>query len=96
MLLANMTVAKYLYETLPEVSLLRSHAEPSMRILQKTSNLLTKFGVILDVESAGTLHNSLSKHQVNLTDCGDNENIDVAYYRMMVINSLCAKSMTVN
>ncbi|XP_014219455.1 DIS3-like exonuclease 2 [Copidosoma floridanum] len=92
MLLANMSVAKHLYETMPELSLLRSHAEPSERILKKTQELLLKFGVILDVESAGTLHNSLMNWHQACIDSGPN-GTDVSQYRWMVINSLCAKSM---
>lgn len=88
MLLANMTVAKHLYEVFPEISLLRSHDEPSSRILKKTQELLAKFGIILDTNSAGLLNNSLLK----LNEANDTE---VARYRWMVINNLCAKSMTV-
>lgn len=95
MLAANMTVAKHLYETFPEVSLLRSHPEPSKRILSKTRDLLIKFGVLLDVESAGSLHNSLLMYQVEPKSEPTNTATNVALYRNMVINSLCAKSMTV-
>ncbi|KAJ8679012.1 hypothetical protein QAD02_014799 [Eretmocerus hayati] len=93
MLLANMTVAKYLYENLPEFSLLRLHEEPSMRMLAKTRDLLTKFGVLLDVDSAGSLHNSLLMYQFSPYDDLD-DSMKVAQYRAMVINNLCAKSMT--
>ena len=86
-----MTVAKHLYEKMPEVSLLRSHAEPTMRMLNKTRNLLEKFGVLLNVDSAHLLHNSLMMHQPEKTS----NLISPAQCRMMVINTLCAKSMAV-
>lgn len=89
MLLANMSVAKQIYDTMPEVALLRSHKEPSNRILTQTRDMLVKFGVILDIESSGAL-------QQSLTDCDVESSSNFATKsRMLVINSLCAKSMTV-
>ena len=93
MLLANMTVAKQIYETIPETALLRSHKEPSMRVLTQSRDMLEKFGVILNIESAGTLQTSLSQYRSEVT-AESAENF-AAKCRMMVINSLCAKSMTV-
>ncbi|XP_014238070.1 DIS3-like exonuclease 2 [Trichogramma pretiosum] len=90
MLLANMVVAKHLYETMPEVSLLRSHPEPCMRVLQKTKKLLEKFGVLLNIESAGALHESLLMYQ----SFDEYDPSSPEHGRMMVINCLCAKSMT--
>ncbi|XP_033211110.1 DIS3-like exonuclease 2 isoform X2 [Belonocnema kinseyi] len=92
MLLANMTVARQLYDTVPESALLRSHKEPSLRVLTQTRDMLEKFGVILNIESAGTLQESLSQYESEVSN-ESTENF-AAKCRMIVINSLCAKSMT--
>lgn len=91
MLLANGAVAERLYETTPK-SLLRSHKEPSTRILTQTSNQLEKFGVLLNYASAGDLHNSMCQY---LPGNGCEADEFAAECRMMVINNLCARSMTV-
>lgn len=89
MLLANMSVAKQIYDTMPDDALLRSHKEPSTRILTQTRDMLEKFGIILDIESSGAL-------QTSLTECDIETSSNFATKsRMLVINSLCAKSMTV-
>ena len=93
MLLANMTVAKQLYDTIPESALLRSHKEPSIRVLTQTRDMLEKLGVILNITSAGTLQASLEQYESEVT-AESSENF-AAKCRMIVINSLCAKSMTV-
>lgn len=88
MLLANMSVAKQIYDTMPDDALLRSHKEPSTRILTQTRDMLEKFGIILDIESSGAL-------QTSLTECDIETSSNFATKsRMLVINSLCAKSMT--
>lgn len=90
MLLANMSVAKQIHETMPEIALVRSHKEPSNRILTQTREMLEKFGVILEIESSGAL-------QACLTECeSESRSNFAAKCRMLVINSLCAKAMTVS
>lgn len=92
MLLANMTVATYLYDTIPETALLRNHKKPSQYILNTTKNILQKFGIHLDVESSASLHTSIKRYGEEL-EFENNEIKTTMKYRMMVINNLCSKAM---
>ncbi|XP_043279346.1 DIS3-like exonuclease 2 isoform X2 [Venturia canescens] len=91
MLLANMTVAKHLYENMGDTAFLRSHGEPLDRTLKRTTEDLARLGVILNIESAASLQASLVRHeQTGLEENGDEF---ITNCRMMVINSLVAQSM---
>ncbi|CAL7941200.1 unnamed protein product [Xylocopa violacea] len=92
MLLANRTVATWLYNTIPETALLRNHREPSKHILSITKDTLQRFGIHLDIESSGSLQASIKRYEQEL-ETEDNET-KITKYRMMVINSLCSKAMT--
>ncbi|XP_046484594.1 DIS3-like exonuclease 2 isoform X1 [Neodiprion pinetum] len=91
MLLANMTVARHLYENFPDVSLLRCHQPPLMRNLSKTQTMLEKFGIHIDIESAGALQASLVRYQPD--PCGSTKDFYLAKCRAVVMNILCAKTM---
>lgn len=94
MLLANMTVATHLYNVFPETALLRNHSEPSKYILSTTQDMLQKFGIHLDIKSSTSLHASMKRCEEGL-ETEDDERRIVMKYRMMVINSLCSRAMTV-
>ncbi|XP_031833073.1 DIS3-like exonuclease 2 isoform X2 [Nomia melanderi] len=92
MLLANMIVARFLYNNIPETALLRNHRGPSMSVLNKTKDVLQKFGIHLDIESSGSLHNSIIRYKEEL-ESESNDFEATMKYRMMVINNLCSKAM---
>ncbi|XP_046143471.1 DIS3-like exonuclease 2 isoform X1 [Osmia bicornis bicornis] len=92
MLLANMTVATHLYDTIPETALLRNHREPSQRVLNTTKETLQRFGIHLDVKSSASLHASIKLYEEEI-DFQSSESKTMTKYRMMVINSLCSKAM---
>lgn len=94
MLLANFTVAEYLYSKLPKAAFLRIHEPPIDRLLEETQALFQKYGIHLNIESAGALQQSLKEYAPkNPSTCGISNFME--HSRLMVINSLCAKSMTV-
>ncbi|XP_014368974.2 DIS3-like exonuclease 2 [Papilio machaon] len=85
MLLANMTVAKRIYDDYPSLAFLRCHPPPSGYMLQQLAKSLKPMGIDLDVTSAGSLHKSLLQYvDPSVADRG----------KAMVLNMLCAKPMT--
>lgn len=85
MLLANMTVAKRIYEDHPNLAFLRCHPPPSRFMLQQLAKTLKPMGIDLDVTSSGNLYKSLMKYVgPDNTDKG----------KALVLNMLCAKPMT--
>ncbi|XP_050592184.1 DIS3-like exonuclease 2 isoform X2 [Bombus affinis] len=92
MLLANMTVAKHLYNVIPETALLRIHTKPSKYILSTTQDMLQKFGIHLDITSSTSLHASMKRYEEGLEPEDDERRI-IMKYRMMVINNLCSRAM---
>lgn len=94
MLLANMTVATELYNLIPETALLRNHREPSKHVLNRTQDTLQKFGIHLDVKSSASLHASIKRCEQELETENDDTKATMKY-RMMVINNLCSRAMTV-
>lgn len=61
MLLANISVANFIYEKFPEISLLRSHAPPNEGGLKKLVKTLEKHGLQLDVSSSAAVSDSMEK-----------------------------------
>ena len=55
MLLANVTVAKKIYDSFPEVSILRSHPPPKQNIMERVEKVLHKYGFKLDGTSSKAL-----------------------------------------
>lgn len=94
MLLANITVATHLHNMIPETALLRNHREPSMYILNVTKDTLQSFGIHLDIESSASLHATIKCYEQE-TETENDETKMIMKYRMMVINNLCSKAMTV-
>lgn len=82
MLLANMTVATALQSRFPKLSFLRCHDEPQPDMLKKLADTLEKFGIVLDISSAGSLHSSLQRCKSDSNDT-----------RFLALNSLCSRPM---
>ncbi|XP_048200476.1 DIS3-like exonuclease 2 isoform X2 [Perognathus longimembris pacificus] len=61
MLLANMAVAHKIYRTFPEHSLLRRHPPPQTKMLNDLVEFCNQMGLPMDVSSAGSLNESLTK-----------------------------------
>jgi len=90
MLLANMTVAVQLYTAIPKTALLRNHKDPSKQCLDTIHSMLQKYGIHLNIETAGTLQASINHYE------SENNSVMVSFkYIMMVIINLCSKSMAV-
>ena len=54
-----MAVAKKISASYPEAALLRRHPSPLQKALEEVTEMLKKEGIVLDIESAGSLHSSL-------------------------------------
>ncbi|CAO3575036.1 unnamed protein product [Mortierella alpina] len=63
MLLANMSVAKQIFDYFPEQALLRRHEEPLERRMQDFIQHMQKIGIELDASSAGALQTSMDAIQ---------------------------------
>ncbi|KAF9982896.1 hypothetical protein BGZ75_005650 [Mortierella antarctica] len=63
MLLANMSVAKQIFDYFPEQALLRRHEEPLERRMQDFIQHMKKIGIELDASSAGALQSSMDAIQ---------------------------------
>lgn len=85
MLLANIYVAKYIYEKFPDISLLRHHDVPNENGLKKLTTILNKQNIQLDTSSSA----ALSKSMENLIAFAKYPNAMNA-----VINHMVSKTMT--
>jgi len=90
MLLANMTTAIRLHTAIPETALLRIHRNPFKHSLNLLCETLRKYGIHLNIETAGTLHASVSRYEPDSYFAND-----PMKYITMVIVSLCSKTMQV-
>lgn len=61
MLLANISVAKFIYEKFPEISLLRQHDPPNEGGLKKLVKTLNKNGIEIDTSSSSALSASMER-----------------------------------
>jgi DIS3-like exonuclease 2 len=61
MLLANISVAEFIYKKFPEISLLRSHLQPNEGGLKKLVKTLEKHGLQIDVSSSSAISDSMEK-----------------------------------
>lgn len=59
MLLANISVATFIYEKFPEISLLRSHYPPNEGGLKKLAKTLEKHGLQIDTSSSSAISESM-------------------------------------
>jgi exoribonuclease R len=87
MVLANMTVAKRLASDFPGLAFLRCQPSPHKYVMEKLQKSLEQRGIFLDIQSAGGLQAAMWHY------AGDD---DVSQARMMVLNNLCAKLMSVS
>ena len=85
MLLANISVAKFIYEKFPEISLLRHHLPPKENNLQKLVHTLQKSGIAIDVSSASSLSASMER-LIGSSHATDGMNA--------VLNLMVSKTMT--
>ncbi|EGI59665.1 DIS3-like exonuclease 2 [Acromyrmex echinatior] len=89
MLLANMTVATQLYVAIPKTALLRMHKDPSKQCLSSLHVMLQKYGIHLNIETAGDLQASISRYEPE----NNSVTVDFMKYITMVIINLCSKTM---
>lgn len=61
MLLANMSVAKFIYASFPQNALLRSHPEPKDDMLESFGYLMKALDIPFDTSTSGALYQSLLK-----------------------------------
>lgn len=61
MLLANISVATFIYEKFPEISLLRQHSPPNEGGMKKLVQMLLKQGIQIDVTSSSTISASMER-----------------------------------
>lgn len=61
MLLSNISVAKFIFEKFPLISLLRNHNPPNSNGIQKLMQNFMKFGVEMDFTSSRSLSESIEK-----------------------------------
>jgi DIS3-like exonuclease 2 len=87
MLLANMTVAKRLSVDFPDLAFLRCHPSPHLYVMKELQKTMDQRGIFIDISSAGALQASMHRY------AGDDP---VSQARMLVINNLCARTMSVS
>lgn len=61
MLLANISVAKFIQEKFPDISLLRCHDPPNENGLKKLVNNLQKHGIVIDTSSSAAISSSMEQ-----------------------------------
>ncbi|XP_044252405.1 DIS3-like exonuclease 2 [Tribolium madens] len=84
MLLANMTVAKWINEAYPDLAFLRLHEAPKPTMMTELQRNLETLGLHIDISTSGGIQSSLNKY------------ISEDYWgkaRMIVLNHLLAKPM---
>ncbi|KAL1488939.1 hypothetical protein ABEB36_014724 [Hypothenemus hampei] len=85
MLLANISVAKQISETYPDIAFLRCHEPPKNTMLLETQACLETCGIHIDISSSGSINSGIRKY---ITD--DYQGI----CRGIVLNHIFAKPMT--
>lgn len=60
MLLANISVAKKIYDSFPQISLLRSHPPPDPKLLRDLNSFCSNYGIKLDSSTSRSLQRSLT------------------------------------
>lgn len=88
MLLANMAVAKQLFDNFPDIALLRCHSPPHDKLMSELSKSLKSVGVDLDVSSSSSIHACLN----NYISAQDPDMKAIGYG----LSSLLAKPMAVS
>ncbi|XP_076258597.1 dis3 like 3'-5' exoribonuclease 2 isoform X2 [Rhynchophorus ferrugineus] len=62
MLLANISVAKKIYDSFPDIAFLRCHEPPKYTMLLAAQRCLETCGIHIDISSSGAISNSLKKY----------------------------------
>lgn len=86
MLLANMSVARQIYNHAPKLAVLRRHPPPQTRQLDELETLCRGLGIDIDTSSAMALQQSIAA----LSDGSED-----AMTRTFVLTSMCSKPMQV-
>ncbi|XP_071522150.1 uncharacterized protein [Panulirus ornatus] len=84
MLLANMAAAHKIYNSFPEIAVLRRHPPPLENPMEAAAHTLAAVGVFLNISNAGALNNSIAKY------IGKDK---YSTGRLQVITSICSKPM---
>ncbi|XP_066247740.1 DIS3-like exonuclease 2 [Euwallacea similis] len=84
MLLANISVARKINESFPDIAFLRCHEPPKYTMLVEAQRTLESFDYYVDVSSSGGIHSSLKKYITN-----DYQGM----CRQIVLNHIFAKPM---
>ncbi|XP_066139767.1 DIS3-like exonuclease 2 isoform X2 [Euwallacea fornicatus] len=84
MLLANISVAKKINESFPDIAFLRCHEPPKYTMLVEAQRTLEHFDYYVDISSSGGIHSSLKKYITN-----DYQGM----CRQIVLNHIFAKPM---
>ena len=63
MLLANFTVGKHIYETFPDIALLRQHKPPNRNAIVELKKTLEAEEIFIDISSGAGLHQSINQFE---------------------------------
>ncbi|XP_060521982.1 DIS3-like exonuclease 2 [Cylas formicarius] len=85
MLLANISVAKKIHQTFPDIAFLRCHEPPKNTMLLEAQRTLETCGIHINVSSSGSIHASLKKYITNDF---------TGYCRGIVLHHIFTKPMT--
>merc|ERR1719412_2863393 len=91
MLLANTSVARKLYASLPKLAVLRNHFPPKKNMMDQLLKNLEKYNIHLDSSSSKTLQESLSHYKPKRDD--GSEASKRQRFRYQVLMNLCSKPM---
>ena len=92
MLLANTSVAKKLYETYPNLAVLRNHMPPKDNMMCQIVKELEKYNIHLDSSSSKTLQESLNRYKPNLNRENSCEN-HTRQFRYQVLMNILSRPM---
>ncbi|KAM9789245.1 DIS3-like exonuclease 2 [Neosynchiropus ocellatus] len=84
MLLANIATASHIYNSFPELALLRRHPPPKTKMVDELQELCDQLGIDIDFSSAGALHKTLH------STLGDDE---YSAARKDVLTHMCSRPM---
>lgn len=80
MLLANRSVAAFIYEKFPSLSILRNHQSPLKNVLKRVKDILQRVGMSLDVSNSKSIYNSLRRL---IAECGNTEAASVCLSQLI-------------
>lgn len=84
MLLANQSVAKFIFEKFPHIAVLRNHAPPKANLMGELVAKMTSLNYKMDISSSKAISNSIS---AIIKASGNNDGV------VSVLNSMVAKPM---